>query len=737
MNRYSPLNIDRFINPVRLLQEAAQYATDAWQRSILYADIARQRGNQYRAHMQESIPNVLSFPAEVILSGLDLPDPVNYGLVRILPSADQPTDESKRPFIIVDPRAGHGPGIGGFKPDSEIGAALQAGHPCYFVGFLPMPVPGQTIEHVLAAQAAFVRAVHERHSDSEGKPAVIANCQAGWQTLMAAALWPELFGPLILAGSPVSYWAGETPMRYAGGLLGGSWLTALSSDIGHGHFDGAWLVQNFENLNPANTIWTKQYNVYAKVDTEGPRYLEFEKYWGGLVYLEDKEIQYIVDNLFIGNKLSSGELSTSSGQRIDLRNIRSPIVVFCSYGDNITPPAQALGWITDLYQTQEDLLGHDQTIVYATHENIGHLGIFVSSNVGRKEHRKFAANIDIIDTLPAGLFHATIDPYQASDGPSDFQDPFLLSIHRSTLDDIKDIVKPNPSSDRAFAAAAKVSNINLALYRQFLQPWVKTYSTKESAQLLSSLHPLRLGFSVWSDKHPYASAVAASAEQVKKHRVASDTSNPFWQLQELYSNYLIKSLDLYRDCRDAVYEASFYSIYGSPFIQAIAGFSGDEQQPARPHPCNTLGHKHHIQTELAKFATQQTSGGLSEALARSLSYIFYERGEADERHFQHAWEAIEPYMSAATHSGRLRQFRALMREQALLLHHDLPASLAGIPTLLAKADKQQVQSARELLNDISQRGEQLSVTEQDYVQHILHYFDQALASTKPDQQASK
>ena len=32
------------------------------------------------------------------------------------------------------------------------------------------------------------------------------------------------------------------------------------------------------------TLWTKQYNLYAKIDTEGPRYIGFEKYWGGHVY---------------------------------------------------------------------------------------------------------------------------------------------------------------------------------------------------------------------------------------------------------------------------------------------------------------------------------------------------------------------------------------------------------------------------------------------------------------------
>src|SRR5690606_10198350 len=138
-------------------------------------------------------------------------------------------------------------------------------------------------------------------------------------------------------------------------------------------------------------------NVYAKADTEGERYIGFEKYWGGYVFLNDVEMQYIVDNLFIGNKLSTAQLTTSDGIRIDLRNIRSPILVFCSYGDNITPPAQALGWITDLYVDDDDVRSHDQTIIFTTHDSIGHLGIFVSGSVGKKEHRKFASVIEQID----------------------------------------------------------------------------------------------------------------------------------------------------------------------------------------------------------------------------------------------------------------------------------------------------------------------------------------------------
>jgi hypothetical protein len=33
--------------------------------------------------------------------------------------------DKKRPYIIIDPRAGHGPGIGGFKADSQVGVALR------------------------------------------------------------------------------------------------------------------------------------------------------------------------------------------------------------------------------------------------------------------------------------------------------------------------------------------------------------------------------------------------------------------------------------------------------------------------------------------------------------------------------------------------------------------------------------------------------------------------------------
>ena len=229
--------------------------------------------------------------------------------------------------------------------------------------------------------------------------------------------------------------------------------------------------KSFENQNPANTLWGKQYNLYSKIDTEAPRYLGFERWWGGHVNLNAEEIQFIVDELFVGNKLSSGGIQTSDGTMIDLRSIRSPIVVFCSEGDNITPPQQALDWILDLYENADEIRAYGQTIVYSVHETVGHLGIFVSSGVARKEHGEFSSNIDLIDTLPPGLYEAVFHKADSDTANRDLvSGEWVMSARLRTLDDIRALGGNDVADDRRFATAARVSETNLALYRTFAQP---------------------------------------------------------------------------------------------------------------------------------------------------------------------------------------------------------------------------------------------------------------------------
>jgi hypothetical protein len=132
-------------------QDYVSYLADAGQRSVLYWDVMRRRENQYLEQMAKEVPHVLQFDYEMIVDGRTLPQPVNYGIIKIKPPESTVLDDRKRPFVVIDPRAGHGPGIGGFKPESEIGAALHAGHHCYYIGFAPLPQPGQTIDAIIDA----------------------------------------------------------------------------------------------------------------------------------------------------------------------------------------------------------------------------------------------------------------------------------------------------------------------------------------------------------------------------------------------------------------------------------------------------------------------------------------------------------------------------------------------------------------------------------------------------------
>jgi hypothetical protein len=664
------------------LQDLTAYWTDAWQRSLLFWDVMRQRGNGYRAHQAKTAPHVLKFQCELVMDGRTLDRPVNYALVRIEPPAGVAVDQRKRPFVVIDPRAGHGPGIGGFKADSEIGVALHAGHACYFIGFLPEPMPGQTIEDILNAEALFLEQVIELHPEAEGKPAVIGNCQAGWALMMLAALRPELFGPILVAGSPLSYWTGvhgENPMRYTGGVLGGSWLTALLGDLGGGKFDGAWLVSNFESMNLANTHWSKLYNVFAKVDTESPRYLEFERWWGGHVTLNAEEMQFIVDELFIGNKLGAGELTTSKGLRIDLRNIRSPILCFCSHGDNITPPTQALGWILDLYESVDDIRAHGQTIVYCVHATVGHLGIFVSSGVAKKEHDEFASNIDLIDALPPGLYEAVITPKDSNAIHAELiSGSYLVRFEERDLDAIRALGGNDIEDDRRFATAAKVSEINLALYRGFAQPWVRMLGQTALAEWMPRLHPLRLQYELFDDRNPLLRTIAVMAEGARQQRHPIAGDNPLLQVQNAFSRQIEFILDNLGKARDRGIEMLFQAIYANPLLQALVGLPGEG--PPRARPAIDAEHLKAVARRIETLKARIDAGDASEAAIRALVYIRMAEGAADER----GLAMLRLIRSECGGSLTLAQFKQRVRDQHAILLLDEDRAVEALSAMLAR-----------------------------------------------------
>jgi pimeloyl-ACP methyl ester carboxylesterase len=654
---------------------AWQYAIDAAQRGILFWDTMRMRGNEFVANAVHGLEPVLHFDSDMVLDGRGFERPVNYALLTIKPPEGVKVDAKRRPYLIIDPRAGHGPGIGGFKDDSQVGVALHAGHPVYFLIFYRDPEPGQTMLDVCSAEQRFVRRVRELHPDSP-KPAIVGNCQGGWAAMMLSASSPEDTGPVVINGTPMSYWGGawsegegDNPMRYSGGMLGGTWLASLMADLGNGKFDGAWLVDNFEKLNPANSRWDKYYNLYANVDTEPPRFLEFERWWGGYYLMNTEEIEWITQNLFVGNKLWGGDVKSSTGTAFDLRQIRSPIVLFASMGDNITPPQQAFNWVADLYESTEEIKARGQVIVGLVQKEIGHLGIFVSGKVAKKEHTQIVSVLQTIERLPPGLYGMEINERGRSNG----QPEYAVEFREVQLEQVAERLNRFQREDeKPFEAVEAISEFNQRAYELFARPVVRAMSNEFSAELMRRFHPLRVQHWALSDLNPWLAWIGPVAAGVRERRQATAPDNPLRQLEQIGSELLSASLDLYRGVRDAATEAAFFSVYANMY-----SFYLDGRKPPEPPAPLEPRELPFVKEALATIA----EGGYTEAMAR-IGYLLMRKDEPLPLARLQTKDELARDYAAFLPDVAPDQFRRIRGEQEIIARYEPEQALLSLPQLL-------------------------------------------------------
>jgi len=542
-----------------LLEPWTRYWTDTLWRSFATMDLLRQRADNMLDHEAAGMPPLLHFDAEPVADAHDFSPPCNYRLLRITRCGTDRLERHVRrgaaPVIVVDPRAGHGPGIGGFRRDSEVGMALLEGHPVYFVVFDPEPVEGQTMGSVVEALARFIDIVAERHRGRA--PIVYGNCQGGWAVALALSHCNREAGLAVLNGSPLSYWAGEAdvnPMRLAGGLLGGVWPAHLAADLGHGRFDGAWLVQNFEALRPEG-VWKKYDQVFAQPQREQERFLEFERWWNGFYQLGREEILTIIRDLFIGNHVEQGEVVVDGHCRANLSQLRTPLVIFCSYGDNITPPNQALAWLKTVYGSTDALVRAGQRIVYLLQEHVGHLGIFVSANVARHEHRAILHYAAAIQALPPGLYEMKLDTEAHPENAAH------ATFEPRRIEELP--FEPRPA---AFERVDEVSRQLDGIYSQWLSPFVQQLGTPATALWLKALHPMRTSRLMWSDRvAPAAAALPWLAWGMQTLALDDEgrASNPWYRAERSAADNVGQSIESFRHLRDLSAEMLFHGLYGT------------------------------------------------------------------------------------------------------------------------------------------------------------------------------
>lgn len=696
-----------------LFSHASNYMLDASQRSVLFWDVLRKRGNNYHEHLAKGQPPVLIFDYEIICDARTYEKPCNYAMAiirgkrgsgedgftgggdRRVGAVEEKGDHiapDRRPIVIIDPRAGHGPGIGGSKEASEIGHALSNGHPVYFVLFFTNPEPGQTLADVKNAEIRFLEEVARRHPDAP-RPVVIGNCQGGWATAIVAADRPDLAGPVVLNGAPLSYWSGlngTNPMRYKGGLVGGVWINDFVSDLGGGVFDGANLVMSMEGLNPGHAYWSKQYNLYKKVDTEEERFLDFETWWGGFYLLTGDEIHTIVADLFIGNHLAQGQLRLEDGPPIDLKRFNDPVVVFASSGDNITPPQQALNWIPMVYKSEDEIKRCGQVIVYVVHPTIGHLGIFVASSIAGKEQKEIIGSVEMIHYLSPGLYEMEIVEAPSKEWMNDYK----VKFSERTIEDIL-AYDDGLEDEKAFELVASISERNGTFYSHWLSPMVRAMVTPLAAEWMREMHPMRVQRSIFSDKNPMMKPVKDAAELVRRVRRPVAEENPFVQVERALSDMVVTTLDWGQALSDLTQETVFHTLYDNTAMAWLYGTA------LGPTPAETRKTQKKESRERRKDRRQWNSkmaeGGYPEGAIRMIIAMASADGSVDEAELAMGARIVK----ASWRLKRLtpEKLQLIVKEQSRILQTDFDKALEALPELLV--EKKDRERALKLATDIA------------------------------------
>jgi hypothetical protein len=282
--------------------------------------------------------------------------------------------------------------------------------------------------------------------------------------------------------------------------------------------------------------------------------------------------------------------------------------------------------------------------------------------------------------LPPGLYEAVVVPKTEVRRATDLvAGNYLVRFEKRTLDDIRALGGNSEADDRMFETAARVSKVNLGLYRTFMQPFVRAWASEDFAEWMRKAHPLRVQYEMFSAQNPAMSALHAAIECARGNRQPVPADNWLWQTQEVFSSWTETWFNAYRDWRDQLCEATFEAAYGSPLLQALVGLDPTDDSGHR-RLAKDPAHAALVAKRVQELKRDIAEGGPREAAVRALLYVRGPDGAIDERGFNFLRRMREDTGSGMS----LAEFKRVVREQFFMLLVDERAAVQAIPSMLAK-----------------------------------------------------
>lgn len=309
----------------------------------------------------------------------------------------------------------------------------------------------------------------------------------------------------------------------------------------------------------------------------------------------------------------------------------------------------------------------------------GHLGIFVSGRVAAREHDSLVNSLDLIDTLPPGLYEMVVDEicHEADDGTA--CDSYRVHFEKRTLDDIR-AWDDGRADEEPFRAVARFSEINEGVYSSFVAPWVRMFTNPEVARLTRVMNPQRLRYTMFSDANPFMAGVKAGAGIVRANRVEAPDQHPMRRLERAMVESFERMISQATEQRDLAIERVFKAIWTHPLIQALAGEMATHADSKKPAASQRKALEQLRDLKLRAIAAREYQGDFADAVLR----IVYAAIKAGRRVDAQAFAAAREIWTRHERFADLDRDRFIekAREAALMVAFDEEAALRALPRLL-------------------------------------------------------